>query len=211
MKLRTFVITIETCDPSLEAARRCVESARQFGVDCEVYSATTPDDRPVEKMNARSWSTDKFHNRWCRFEPACAAFLSHARLWEQCAGGQDPFLILEHDAVFVSPLPEARQGKVVCNYGKPSFGQFDLPASDFGPLSSGRYFKGTHAVYVTPAGAGELLQQASDAEPVDVFLSSERFPWLTEVYPWPIECHDSVSTIQKPLGCRTKHNPVRPI
>jgi GR25 family glycosyltransferase involved in LPS biosynthesis len=32
-------------------------------------------------------------------------FLSHYHLWQECAQGQEPYLILEHDGYFVRPLP----------------------------------------------------------------------------------------------------------
>ena len=57
-----------------------------------------------------------------------------------------------------------------------------------------------------------LLKKAeTEAEPADIFLRTQRFPWMTEVWPWPIICEDSISTIQRPEGCVAKHRKVRPI
>ena len=43
------------------------------------------------------------------------------------------------------------------------------------------------------------------AIPVDKFICPQRFV-ITEYYPWPIEAHDSFTTIQKEKGCLSKHN-----
>ena len=52
-----------------------------------------------------------------------------------------------------------------------------------------------------------LIDQARmEARPTDVFLNINTFPFLEERYPWPVEAHDSFTTIQSEMGCRAKHN-----
>ena len=67
---------------------------------------------------------------------------------------------------------------------------------------------GAHGYYLTPAGAAALIEGAfkHGVHPVDKFLSPMHFPWIREYYPWPIEAHDSFTTIQKEKGCLSKHN-----
>jgi hypothetical protein len=38
-----------------------------------------------------------------------------------------------------------------------------------------------------------------------VFLHKERFPWLEEYYPWPVQAKDTFTTIQNVEGCQAKH------
>ena len=69
------------------------------------------------------------------------------------------------------------------------------------------YFPGAHAYRVNPAGAEQLIQQAiMEARPTDVFLNKATFPFLEEIYPWPVEAKDTFTTIQASAGCQAKHN-----
>ena len=51
-----------------------------------------------------------------------------------------------------------------------------------------------------------MAQAQIYARPTDVFLNRDVMPWLQEYYPWPVECRDSFTTIQKTEGCLAKHN-----
>jgi GR25 family glycosyltransferase involved in LPS biosynthesis len=208
--MRAFVITIMDMPQSVEVAQRCIDSGAEFGVKVEMAEACTPAD--MLRRWFRDWDMSGFDdNPYSRQGPCMAAFSSHAASWFCCAEWVEDVLILEHDAVFVAPLPDLRGVSGVCNLGKPSFGEFKTPPDGLGPLVSKPYFGGAHGYYVTPHGAEQLLARArTDACPTDVFLSLARFPWLTEYHPWPIVCDDSFSTIQKARGCEAKHNKVTP-
>ena len=203
---------------SVRIAERCRESGLKHKLDIHFWSATTPKDRPKDLFEASDWPTDKFYNKWNHPEAAMAAFLSHVSLWRACATENDKcFLIMEHDAVVVERVPNLYyEEKLVCNVAKPSYGKFKTPSKEgFQTFSSGlgkrRYFKGLTGYIVSPSGARGLLQKVKEAEPADIFINKERFPWLTEMFPWSVECHDSISTIQKETGCRAKHRPVTPL
>lgn len=92
--------------------------------------------------------------------------------------------------------------------GKPSYGKFVTPQFlGVNPLTSKPYFPGAHAYRVAPKGAELLMAQAQlYARPTDVFLNRDVMSWLQEYYPWPVECRDSFTTIQKTEGCLAKHN-----
>ena len=60
---------------------------------------------------------------------------------------------------------------------------------------------------VSNAGAKLLIDQAKiDAGPTDTFLHLDRFNFLQEYYPWPVEARDNFTTIQNESGCIAKHN-----
>lgn len=204
------VITVCSIPESVEAAARCMESARKFGLVVTDFNAITPADGPAFQFAALRWSTKGFErNRYSRLEPCMACFLSHAALWRLCADSGEPLIVCEHDCIFVRPLPDNLNGKLV-NLGKPSFGAFKQPPCGNGPFVSGPHLKGAHCYFLRPNGAKELLAAAkTDACPTDVFLSVKRFPWLREVFPWVAECHEEVSTIQREAGCAAKHRKVR--
>jgi len=217
--VRAYVITLMDVPESVAVAERCIASGAEFDVDVEKHKATTPDDeyctaRGIEEaFDIRGFSALGFEgNHYSRRLPCMATFYSHAFLWMTSMLGVGPILILEHDAVFRAPLPDIPADVDFCNFGHPSFGKFETPPDGFGPLVSKRYMPGAHAYYVTPKGAEMLLAKAAtEAEPTDVYLNIDRFPFLMEYHPWPVVCDDSFSTIQKELGCRAKHNEVKPL
>jgi GR25 family glycosyltransferase involved in LPS biosynthesis len=213
MKGKAYVITITSLAQSRDAAKRCIQSGLEAGVRVVPVKAFTPEDDPKHMFEVGGLDPKGFHNNtYSRLEPCMATFMSHHTLWCECYHLDEPMLILEHDAVFVSPLPELRDDDMLVNLGKPSYGKFKTPKEGFSRLTSKKYLPGAHGYYVTPGGAAELIEKSEhEAQPTDIYLNLERFPFITEFYPWPIECDDSFSTIQKEKGCKAKHNKVEPI
>jgi hypothetical protein len=208
--VKAYVITIQHLGQSRKAAGRCMASGDTVGVHVEPWPAVTPKEDPLATFGAQGWPTDRFtENPYSYPGPCMATFLSHWSLWTHCVGINEPIVILEHDAIFVAPLPDLSVVEWACNLGKPSFGKFKTPrVQGFGPLSSKRFLPGAHGYYVTPKAAAEFLAGTHEARPTDVYLHRDRFPWLQEFYPWPIEARDSFTTIQRELGCKAKHNDV---
>lgn len=204
------VITILDLPQSVTSARRCIESAKAFGLTMEMHPATTPADNPAEVFAALGWPTGKFtNNRFSRPLPCMAAFLSHSELWAECLASNRQMIVCEHDAAMVRELPDLAHVGLVVNLGAPSFGTFKTPAAGIGPLVSKPFFPGAHAYLVTPEGAVQLLARAkTEAEATDVFLSLKRFPFLREAFPHPFVCRDDFSSIQGPLGIQGRHRPV---
>jgi hypothetical protein len=93
------------------------------------------------------------------------------------------------------------------NIGQPSYGKARRPMMlGVNPLTSKQYFPGAHAYMIKPTGAAAFISRAGlDAGPTDVFLHKERFPWLEEYYPWPVQAKDTFTTIQNVEGCQAKH------
>lgn len=131
--MKAFVITIPGHEVSEQAAANCIESSKKVGndFDIEVFDAVVPKqvNKLLKDFKIRwnyPWEGEVFDfktglkkkayptvNREARI--ACA--LSHYTLWHKCAnqsisvpgtslqvGIPEPFLILEHDARFVSKL-----------------------------------------------------------------------------------------------------------
>ena len=131
--MKAFVITIPGHEISEQAAANCIESSKKVGndFDIEVFDAVVPEQvntllRDFKIRWNYPWEGEVFDfktglkkkayptvNREARI--ACA--LSHYTLWHKCTnqsisvpgtslqvGIPEPFLILEHDARFVSKL-----------------------------------------------------------------------------------------------------------
>lgn len=192
-----------------DVMKRCVESGKKHGVEVEPYVAHTPASLDIQGyFQEYNIPEAAFHEKYSRIDPVRCAFASHHSLWRKCAAGKDAFLILEHDAVFVDSLPNTIHGHIV-NLGKPSYGNYKVPMKlGEQSLFSKKYLPGAHAYMITPFGAHLLLNRTPiDAGPTDVYIHEERFPnVIHEVYPWPVECKDSFTTIQNTTGCLAKHN-----
>lgn len=213
--MKKYVITILDNPHSLEASERCIDSAKKFGYDVEVFPAITPANDPRDIFEKEGLPIKKFeNNEYSRTEPTMSCFLSHYFLWKKAIDSDVPTLILEHDAVFKSTLPEV-EVKGVTNYGKPSYGHFEQPPKPglYSLFSkNGGYMGGAHAYAVTSQASKVLVEQAKKtAQPTDIFLNKQTFPRIKEYYPWPVVVDDRVSTVQKEKGCEAKHNKVVPV
>ena len=208
--MRAYVITIKGLKPSETIAKRCIESAELVGIKVKSFPAFTPKDDPVARFKDRQLPLHNFvadSEKYSRYENVLSCFLSHYTLWQQCAAFNEEVMILEHDAVFTNSVPAFNYNKCI-TIGQPSYGKFNTPTGlGVQPLQHKPYFGGAHAYLLKPEGANELMEHAKIyAGPVDIFLSLKNFPWLQELYPWPVECRDSFTTVQNETGCLAKHN-----
>lgn len=205
--MKAFVITIMDMPASRASAQRCIESVKDFPV--EMWEATTPKDDPHGMLKQRDIDTRFFDEQGNSFKDNCmSAFTSHLRIWEWCAIHEEEVIIFEHDAVAVAPIPKFMNYQGCVTLGQPSYGKFQTPMTlGVGPLMHKPYFGGAHAYRLKPDAAKVLLEVAKHtAQPTDVFLSLDKFPWLQEYYPWPVVAQDEFTTIQRKGGCLAKHN-----
>lgn len=202
-----YVIRIKGNEQSEEVATRCVIAARAQGLHVERFDAITPKDDPIQIAKDRKIPISGFQEVYSRFENCLSAFLSHHTLWQMCLKSKDEFVIFEHDAVLLSPIPTVPYVHIM-NIGAPSYGKFKTPPNlGVNKLVSKNYFPGAHAYMLKPAGASQLIERSKiDPFPTDIFLHNSRFPFLKEYYPWPAEARDTFTTIQKTEGCLAKHN-----
>ena len=48
--INAYVISIFSIKESMQAANRCIKSAKEFGIDVKKFKAFTPDDNPITKL-----------------------------------------------------------------------------------------------------------------------------------------------------------------
>jgi hypothetical protein len=206
--MKSFVIAVKEHEESLKSAERCIKSAKEYGLEVEMFFGFTPEDKPLDILKNLDIPVDGFVGKYSRLENCVAAFLSHRALWEKSIQINEDVLIFEHDAMVVAPIPVFKPFNKLISYGKPSYGKYNDPLSiGVNPLISKPYLPGAHAYRINPAGAKIVLQKSkTDAGPTDVFLNLKNFPWIEEYYPWPVEVLDTFTTIQKTEGCLAKHN-----
>lgn len=206
--MKSFVITIMENPESVKSADRCIQSAAKYGINVEKFHAVTPDKDPIWYARKKGIPIKGFEEKYSRFENCLSAFLSHFSLWEKCVKDNDTYMVLEHDAYFVDSININLNFNKAINIGKPSYGKFNKPPMlGINPLTSKQYLPGAHAYMIRPKGAAEFISKSyTEAGPTDIFLHMGRFPWLQELYPWPVEARDTFTTIQKTEGCLAKHN-----
>lgn len=206
--MKSYVIAVEHIPESVQAAKRCIKSAKDYGIEVEMFYGVTPRDNPLSILESKGISSSGFSEKYSRLENCVAAFLSHHTLWEKCLDLSEEIIIFEHDAVVVSPIPVFFPYDKLISYGKPSYGNYNrILKLGVNPLQSKRYLPGAHSYRMKPSAAKLILDKAKEsAGPTDVFLNLNNFPWIEEYYPWPVEVRDSFTTIQKTEGCLAKHS-----
>ena len=205
---KAFVITIMDNEQSVQMADRCISTFEKHNpkTTIEKFDAITPAKNPFSLAELWKIPAKNFIEKYSRHERCVSAFLSHMSLWRKSMKLDEPIIIFEHDAVTVAPIRIPHFTGLI-NLGKPSYGKFQMPQLGVGPLVSKQYMPGAHAYAIRPEAARILCEQAVfDAAPTDVYLNRKLFPWIQELYPWPVECRDTFTTIQNETGCLAKHN-----
>ena len=205
--MKNYVITMSQTPESVKSAERCIDSGKKHGIEIHKWEATTPNELLSALLVDAGINISGFMEKYSRLDNCAAAFHSHWSLWKHSTEINQQVTIFEHDAVVVDNIPEMHHNGCI-SLGKPSYGKFITPRFlGVNSLTSKPYFPGAHAYRVSPQGAELLIAQAEVyARPTDVFLNRDVMPWLQEYYPWPVECRDSFTTIQKTEGCLAKHN-----
>lgn len=218
--IKGYVVTLMQLPESVDVATRCQQSGKEYNVDVEivpaVHKSTVRDEMAAEGLQEATIETEKkFLPPYTRNESSREAvfgnFMTQYRIWDKIVNSNEPGIVLEHDAVFVAPVPDLSNKGDIINIGKPSYGGFKTPKSAGVHAffsKPGGYFPGAHGYYLTPTGAKRLIEMAkkNGVSPCDLFLNKKAFPDLKELYPWVVEAHDSFTTIQNEVGCKAKHN-----
>jgi hypothetical protein len=204
--MKAYIVTLLNIPASVEVAMRAFDSALAHGLDPDHVPGVWRDEAVVE-MGKEGLKQGTFDETWSNTPAAMGNFVAQYRIWKEIERS-GPAIIMEHDSVVVAPIPDLTGRGDIINLGKPSFGKLRKPLNPgFYPLfSSGDKIPGAHGYYLTPAGATALVSMAKrkGAIPVDKFICPQRFT-IMEYYPWPIEAHDTFTTIQKTKGCLSKH------
>ena len=114
--MKTFIIRISSNEDSVRSVKQTIQSAKDVGYKepIEIFEAIKPNEwksiLPYENT---------FHN-YARPDNVGACFASHYLLWKECIKLNEPILILEHDAIFKTNIPDIDFNMCV-NFGRPSY------------------------------------------------------------------------------------------
>jgi hypothetical protein len=102
--MKAFVIILQQSEHSRKVGAEAIEAAGKFGIEPQVHNAVLGYDAP--ELFAK-YGITRFLTRDLIDNPGHqGCFLSHFELWMKCVKLNEPIIILEHDGVFVRPLPE---------------------------------------------------------------------------------------------------------
>lgn len=228
--MRAFVITLKNNPYSNEVAGRCIQSATKFGVEIEKFFGVDKDtaEETMNKYGLKwTWANNNASNAVCpitglhqfpyrtndlRAKIGCS--MSHFLLWEKCIALDEPILILEHDAVFLRPLPKF-EFKGICQINDPAGctrrgGQWSQQMIKRG--GQGVFEKtwvttpeerhipdglaGNSAYVIKPHSAQELIDKYYELGiwPNDATMCKQIFPYLEEYYPFITKVVQTKST-----------------
>src|SRR5262245_56437404 len=110
--MRAFCITLEGDEYSERVASRCIATARETGQVQVVKFCAVDRTLALEVMqqNGLRWTWGgcgaglRHDGYGGPLEPRVGCAMSHFLLWLKCLQDSLPYLILEHDAVFLRPF-----------------------------------------------------------------------------------------------------------
>lgn len=229
--MKAYVITLQDNKYSVDAATRCIESAAKFGLTVDYWTAVDKNNA-VEIMEAEglkwTWAGEKNDRRQrcpitklqqfpytakdLRAKIGCS--MSHYLLWQSCVDFGEPYLILEHDAVFLRPLPEfefngicqindpngcTRKGswwsqQMKRRGGEGAFNKTWVTTPSERHIPDG--LAGNSAYLVKPHAAQQLVNKFHELGvwPNDAMMCKQLFPYLQEYYPFITKVIQTKST-----------------
>jgi GR25 family glycosyltransferase involved in LPS biosynthesis len=219
--VKSFVITLLGHEYSERVAQRCIDSA--FGLDIRRFQAIPASSAQAAMCAAGlrwTWANDnKGHavcpvsglkqHRYGVLNAKIGCFMSHYLLWQKCVALDEPILILEHDAVFIRPLPDvAFDG--ICQINDPrgatpyggmwsdkmaQRGPGVWPKTHIFPDDKPDGLAGNSAYLIKPWAAKALIDKAHEVGvwPNDALMCRQFFD-LQELYPFVTKVEQEVST-----------------
>lgn len=186
--MKSFHIILKNHKLGEELGYKNIDTAKSFGLDAAVFDGIPGNDcKHIFKQHKilngiRGMSG--IGQRGC--------FLSHFLLWKKCIELNSTIAILEHDGVFLRPLPAdiEQHFEDVCrleafrhwdtDYEKQtalSFANkitFEKPPTEFYHPITGKFYVGYYGYLIKPSGAEKLIKHAKKigAIPVDMFVGT---------------------------------------
>ena len=174
--MQAFAIVLKGSNLGETIFSEAKSAALLHGINLELYPAVVGyNSKPLFDQ----YGIDKFLNYTIIDKPGHqGCFLSHFELWQKCIELDEPIIILEHDGMFVRPLPadvldhfdevlrldcfqwfvEGYNDKVSESLSKSV--EYYHREPDYEWHSSGGYYVGAYGYIVKPQGARKLIDHA---------------------------------------------------
>ena len=176
--MKAFVITLQQSELARRIANESINAANNFGINAEIYPAVLGyDSNPLFKK----YNITQYLNHTIAVKSGHqGCFLSHFELWLKCIELDQPIIILEHDGIFIRPLPNdiLENFYEICRLDAfdrwlPGYNQkiqnslnksIDYNGNPTAVYyhSSGNYYVGAYGYIVKPQGAVKLVRFARE-------------------------------------------------
>jgi len=102
--MKTKIIVLQSSEISVSMGTKCIARAKEFGIDAEVSNGIHGADAPhiLKGLGLRQYKPKMKGGRL----GVLGCFLSHYFLWQECCKVNQPYMIFEHDAYMLRPLPD---------------------------------------------------------------------------------------------------------
>ena len=176
--MKAYVIILQDHELGEEVGAQAIEAAQQFDIDAIRYNAV---DGYYSKAKFDRYGIDKFLNYTIIDKPGHqGCFLSHYELWIKCVELNEPIIIMEHDGIFIRPLPEDildhfdEVMRLDCfqwfmdGYNESVEESISQPIDyfhrtfDYEYYCTGGYYIGAYGYIIKPAGAKKLIEFAKN-------------------------------------------------
>ena len=99
----TKIIILQSSKVSKSIGALCIARAKEFGIDAQVSNGVHGEDahKILTDLKLRQYKAKMKGGRL----GVLGCFLSHYFLWNECVQSNKPYMILEHDAYMLRPLP----------------------------------------------------------------------------------------------------------
>lgn len=169
-----------------ELGTKNIQIAKDFGLNASLFNAIPGNNcsQLYKQHKVRPPRTNKLGHHGC--------FMSHFLLWKKCIELNETIVILEHDGVFLRPLPDNIENNFIdicrldpCIFWKDSY-EADLalgltklidyckPDTVYRERYFGNFYIGQYGYLIKPSGADKLVKQAKKVGgfAVDMFIGT---------------------------------------
>lgn len=187
---KSFVIALKDHEISRQQLDDCLRSCKKFNWDVEVFWGING-----RSVTDQSWNdikvTPLYYKPTMNKPGTWGCFFSHWYLWNECIKINQPIIILEHDAIIISPWVSITIDesliKLHRNY-KPKKIKYDN--------DSGVWTNSAHAYCLTPHHAETLINfvRTVGALPVDVLIGDKVLSFIHMDNPELVDRQNTYST-----------------
>jgi len=167
---KTFIIVLKDIPISEKLASDCLESAKKYNWDLEIFHGVNGNTITPESWN--SIGVTPLLNKPSMNKPGTwGCFFSHFRLWELCVSLDEPIVVLEHDAVIKNYWPIIEINNSIVKLHR----RYKTDRID---ETSGIYTKSTHAYCILPDHCKKLIafSKSTGAFATDAMMGSNVVP-----------------------------------
>lgn len=170
--MRAYVMRKKGDELSERLSDECVESGKKFGIDIEKFDGIYDNHDAILEQEG-IFPNPSIIKKLRKGYTGC--FLSHYLVWKKAIEFNEPILVLEHDALFVRPLPENILSMfdtlLVLDRFSRDENYEELIKTDFplkihkheqvsevtGKMINRTHIRGAHGVLIKPEGAKQII------------------------------------------------------